>query len=216
MATAKVINTQGKEVGTVELNPAVFEAPLIPSLVHDVTVALLNAKRQGNHETKTRKEVRGGGRKPYRQKGTGNARHGSTREPQMRGGGTVFGPHKRSYRNKVPVAFKRKALCCVLSDRLREDALRVVDALAIEEAKTKPFAAMLDRVAPGTGRTVIVTKEVNKNVLRSAHNLPRVTVCTASDLNALDVLGARRVVVEQDAVSILEKRLEKRRERVKS
>lgn len=216
MATAKVINTQGKDVGTVELNPAVFEVALNPSLVHDVTVALLNAKRQGNHETKTRKDVRGGGRKPFRQKGTGNARQGSTREPQMRGGGTVFGPHKRSYRSKVPVAFRRKALCCILSDRLRDDALRVVDALKVEEIKTKPFAELLARVAPGTGRTVIVTKDVNQNALRSARNLPRVAVCTASDLNALDILGARQVVVEQEAIAILEKRLEKRRERAQS
>jgi large subunit ribosomal protein L4 len=216
MATAKVINIQGGEVEDIDLNPAVFEVEMVPALVHVVAVALMNAARQGNHETKVRKEVRGGGRKPFRQKGTGNARRGSTREPHLRGGGTVFGPHKRSYRQNVPVAVKRKALCCVLTDRLRNDGLRVLDSLAVDGPKTKAFAQIVAGIAPEGGRTLFVTKDVNDNAVRSARNLQRVDVRTASDLNVLDVLAAKNVVVEKEAVAVLEARLEKRRKAVEA
>lgn len=207
MASAKLFNMEGHEVGKVDLNDAVFAAQVNEALVHEVVVALQNAKRQGNHETKTRREVSGGGKKPYRQKGTGNARHGSTREPQMRGGGTVFGPHKRSYRQNVPTAFRRKALCGVLSDRVRREALCVIDALSYEQPKTKPFVSLLDKLATAGKSTLVVTADVNKNLILSARNVPRVSVKTASDLNALDVLGAARVVLVQDAVAKLEERL---------
>lgn len=207
MATAKVYNMEGAEVGTVDLKDAVFSAEMNPTLVHDVTVALQAAKRQGNAETKTRKEVRGGGRKPYRQKGTGNARHGSIREPQMRGGGTVFGPHKRSYRKNVPASFKRKALCCALSDRLREESLLVLDNLACDAPKTKRVAEMAQKLPLPNKRTLIVTAEADHNVVLSARNLQRVDVQTAANVNALDVLRAARVVVVQDALKTLEERL---------
>lgn len=216
MATAKLINHQGAEVGNLDLNAAVFELEQNPVLVKTVAVALLAAQRQGNHETKTRGEVSGGGKKPYRQKGTGNARHGSSREPQMRGGGTVFGPHKRSYRQDVPVSFRRKALGCMLSDRLREQALCVLDKFAGDESKTKTFADFYGTVAPNGERTLIVTAAHNQAVLRSARNLPRVTVRTAADVNALDILSARQVVVEQDAIAVLEARVAKRREKATS
>jgi large subunit ribosomal protein L4 len=213
MASAKVISAQGAEVGQVDLDPAVFEVPLIPSLVHEVAVALMNAQRQGNHETKVRHQVRGGGRKPFRQKGTGNARQGSSREPHMRGGGVVFGPHKRSYRQKVTVAVRRKALCCVLSDRLREEALSVVDKLPVTEApNAKAFASIVAGLAPNKGRTLFVVGELNRSLVRSARNLPRVEVRMACDVNALDILKARNVVVEQEAVTVLQDRLVVRRE----
>lgn len=196
----------GSEAGTVDLNDSVFGHDANMSMVHDVVKALRNAQRQGNAETKTRKEVRGGGSKPYRQKGTGSARHGSIREPQMRGGGTVFGPHKRSYRQKVPKAFRRKALCCVLSDRARGDRVAVLDALECSEPKAKPMKQLIGGVSGG-GSMLLVTADVNQNAVLSARNLPKVAVATASDVNALDVLNANRVLIERGALEKLEARL---------
>jgi len=167
----------------------------------------MNALRQGNHETKTRKEVSGGGRKPYRQKGTGNARRGSTREPQMRGGGSVFGPKPRSYRKNITTRARRQALCCMLSDRLRSDRLSVLSGLQVEAPKTKPFAAMVQRLAPEGRKTLIVTAGHDPNVLLSARNLPRVDVRQVGDLNAHDVAGAVRVVLQEEALPKLEERL---------
>ena len=207
MATAKTYTMDGRELAPVELNDAIFGVEPNITLVHDVAVALMNARRQGNAETKTRKEVRGGGKKPFRQKGTGNARQGTIRAPQMRGGGTVFGPHKRSYRQSVPVRFRRKALCCVLSDRVRNDALCVLDALTLSAPKTKAFDEMLNLIAPDRKKTLFVMPGVDGNVLLSARNIPKVAVRTAADLNALDVLDAVRVVVVRDAIAKLEERL---------
>lgn len=207
MATAKVVKMDGSEVGTVELEVGVFDARPNPGLVHEVAVALRNASRQGNASTKTRREVRGGGCKPYRQKGTGNARHGSSREPQMRGGGTVFGPHKRSYRQKVSPARKRMALCCVLSDQIRGSGLCVLDELSCDTPKTKPFAEMVDTLSTSGRRTLFVTAEVNENVLLSARNIPKVEVRTATDLNTLDVLEASQVIIERNALPRLQERL---------
>ena len=207
MATATIIDMQGKKVGDATLSDAVFAAAPKPKLVHQVAVGYLAAKRQGNHETKTRKDVSGTGRKPYAQKGTGNARHGSLREPQMRGGGTVFGPHKRSYRQKTPVQFKRLALCSMLSDRLRSEALNVLTELKVDDTKTKPFIRFVEAVASTAAHTLIVTGDLNSSAVLSARNLPRVTIRTAMDLNALDVLRAKHVLVEQSAVAKLEERL---------
>lgn len=206
MASAKLYQKDGSQSGSVDLSPGVFDVAPNETLVHEVIVALQNAKRQGNAETKTRRQVSGGGAKPYRQKGTGSARHGSSREPQMRGGGVVFGPHKRSYRQKVPTAFRRKALCCVLSDRARNDNVAVLESLECPEAKTKPFADLLANVSTG-GATLFVTAEINRNAVLSARNLGKVAVTTASDLNALDVAGARRIVIERNALARLEERL---------
>ena len=207
MATAKVYTMDGRELAPIELNDAVFNVDMNQPLVHDVAVALMNAKRQGNAETRTRAEVSGGGKKPYRQKGTGNARHGSTREPQMRGGGTVWGPHKRSYRQNVPLRSRRQAVCCVLSDRVRNEALCVLDALAFEAPKTKAFADVLGLIAPDGRKTLFVTETTDKNVLLSSRNLQKVKVRTAADVNALDLLDAVRVVIVRDALPKLEERL---------
>jgi len=216
MASATLIDKTGVNTGSVDLSDDVFGLEMKPTLVHDVSVAYMAAKRQGTHATKTRKEVRGGGRKPYRQKGTGNARHGSIREPQMRGGGVVFGPHPKSHRQNIPASFKRKALGCILSDRARSEDIQIVDALDFDSAKTKEFIALVGKVAPEGQRTLFVTKELNRNVLLSARNLPRVEVRTATDVNALDVLGARQVVIEQGALEELERRVTKRREKAHS
>jgi len=207
MARANLFAMDGSALGSVELSEAVFDAAPNPVLVHDVAVALMSARRQGNASTKVRHEVRGGGAKPFRQKGTGRARQGSLREPQMRGGGVVFGPHKRSYRQKVSPHAKRKALCCTLSDRLRNEKLCVLDALTCEAPKTKPFAALVSRLSPDGKKTLFVMAGVDRNVILSARNLPRVSVRTAADLNTLDVLGAHQVIAVQDALAQLEERL---------
>lgn len=207
MASAKVYGMDGAEKGSVDLNDAIFDVAYNDVLVHDVVVALQNAKRQGNHETKTRKDVRGGGKKPFRQKGTGRARQGSSREPQMRGGGTVFGPHKRSYRQNVPQAMRRKALSCALSDRVRNERLSVLESVACDRPKTKPFASMMSKLSPEGRKTLVIMGELDSNVALSMRNLPRVKICRALDLNALDVLDANRVVVVQDALATLEERL---------
>ena len=207
MASARLLHTDGTEAGTVDLNDAVFHVEPNETLVHEVAVALMNARRQGNASTKTRGLVRGGGIKPYRQKGTGRARHGSSREPEMRGGGVVFGPHPRNYRQRVPSSFKRKALCCVLSERVRDEALCVLDSLQLEAPKTKAFYTMMERLAVGGKPALFVTAKAERNVCLSARNIPRVTVRTADDLNALDVLGANRVFIAKEAVARLEERL---------
>jgi len=206
VASAKVYKMDGSESGTVDLNDSVFGHDVNTGLVHDVIKALQNAKRQGNAETKTRKEVAGGGAKPYRQKGTGSARRGSSREPHMRGGGVIFGPHRRSYRQNVPTAFRRKALCCVLSDRARGDRVDVLETLDCPDPKTKPMIDLMSGVSAG-GSTLLVTAEVNQNAVLSARNLQKISVITASDVNALDVLSANRVLIERDALAKLEARL---------
>lgn len=207
MASAKVYRMDGSEAGTIDLNDAVFNVEVNPTMVHDVVVALQNNKRQGNHETKTRTQVSGGGAKPYKQKGTGNARHGSSREPMMRGGGIVAGPHKRSYRQTVPVSFRRKALAGVLSDRVRNDQLCVLESLEYAQPKTKPFAQLVGKLSPQGRKTLVVTSVTDKNTLLSARNVPRVRLIAAADVNALDVLGAQRIVVLKDAIAKLEERL---------
>lgn len=207
MASVKRFNMDGGELGVLELNDAVFGVPMNALMTHDVVVALRNAKRQGTHQTKERGDVRGGGIKPFRQKGTGRARQGSSREPQMKGGGTVFGPHPRSYRQNVPAAFRRQALACALSDRVRGGALCVLDALTIGAPKTKTMVSLVSKLAPEGRRTLIVTAAPHRNALLSARNLSGVALRTASDLNALDVLGATRVVVVEDALPTLEQRL---------
>jgi len=207
MASAKLYRMDGTEAGSIELNDAVFNVDVNPTMVHDVVVALRNNKRQGNHETKTRTDVSGGGKKPYKQKGTGGARHGSTREPIMRGGGIVWGPHKRSYRQDVPVAFRRKALAGVLSDRVRNEQLCVLESLETKQPKTKPFAQLVGKLSPQGRKTLVVTAATDKNTQLSARNVPRVRLITAADVNALDVLGAQRVVVLKDAIAKLEERL---------
>ncbi len=207
MASLKIVDISGAEQGVVEAKDSVFAAPANEALVHGVVVGLQAAKRQGTHKTKTRAEVSGGGVKPFRQKGTGRARQGSNREPHMRGGGTIFGPVPRDYRQDIPVRFKRQALCCALSERVRGDRLSVLKGLSIQEPKTKPFAEMIGRVAPEGRKTLLVTAENDKNAVLSSRNLPRVTLRTAADVNALDVLNAVHIVVQEEALAQLEERL---------
>lgn len=207
MVALKVFNTEGAELGTIEASEAIFAVAPNETLVRDVVVGIQSAQRQGTHKTKTRKEVSGGGVKPFRQKGTGRARQGSSREPQMRGGGTIFGPRPRDYRKRIPVRAKRQALCCVLSDRVRSDRFSVLRGLETSEPKTKPFAGMLERVAPEGRKTLLVTAENDRNLLLSARNIARVTLRNVDDVNAVDVLGAVRVIIQEEALAKLEARL---------
>ncbi len=207
MVSLKVVNSQGIDQDPVDTKAEIFDVPANAALVHEVAVALRNAQRQGTHKTKTRKEVSGGGTKPFRQKGTGRARRGSIREPHLRGGGTVFGPQPRSYRQKVTVRAKRRALCCVLSDRVRGERLQVLTGLDLAAPKTKAFAEVLDKVVEDHRRTLLVMSDVDKNVLLSARNIPGVSVVTAADVNVLDVLAATQVLVQRDALTKLEERL---------
>ncbi|MBI2424525.1 MAG: 50S ribosomal protein L4 [Candidatus Hydrogenedentes bacterium] len=207
MATVKKVTMDGAEGAAIELADAVFNVDVNETLVQEAVVALRAAKRQGNHKVKTRTEVSGGGAKPFRQKGTGRARQGSSREPHMRGGGTVHGPVPRSYRQSVPVRVRRKALCCVLSARLRAEKLRVLEGLKVESPKTKPMAKMIDKVAADMRKTLLVTAENDAKLLLSTRNIARLTVRAAADLNVLDVLNAVQVVVAEEAIAKLEARL---------
>ena len=207
MASAKVYKLDGSEGASVRLSDAVFDIELNKGLVHQVVTALRNNTRQGTHETKTRKDVSGGGAKPYRQKGTGRARHGSTREPQMKGGGTVWGPHMRSYRQDVPLKMRRKALCCVLSDRTRNEALCVLDKIEMDTPKAATMKNLFDKLSTDGRKALLVTAQHNPTAVKSANNVARLTVRTALDVNALDVLSARQIIVEQEALRVLEERL---------
>jgi large subunit ribosomal protein L4 len=207
MASLKILNIQGDDKGTVDANDAVFDVEENAGLVKEVVVALQNAKHQGTHKVKTRREVRGGGAKPFRQKGTGRARQGSSREPQMRGGGTTHGPVPRSYRQNVPKQIRRQALCCVLSSRARNERLTILQGLAFDAVKTKPVAEMVSKVSKEGRRTLLVTADYDKNLLLSSRNIGHVTVRTAAEVNTLDVMLAARVFVQEEALSKLEERL---------
>jgi large subunit ribosomal protein L4 len=207
MATLKLVNMSGEDQGNLEASDVVFNAEENAAMVTEVVLALQAAKRQGTHKTKTRREVSGGGAKPFRQKGTGRARQGSSREPQMKGGGTVHGPVPRSYRQSVTKQVRRQALCCVLSDRNRRDRLSVLKGMSIDGVKTKPVAEMLDKISREGRKTLLVTANYDPNVVLSSRNIARMTVRTADEVNTLDVLSAVRVVVQEEALAKLEERL---------
>jgi len=207
MPAAKLFNMQGADQGTVDLPDAIFAVEPNAALVHEAVIGFLANKRQGTHKTKVRKEVRGGGAKPFRQKGTGRARQGSSREPHMRGGGAVFGPKPRSYRKAVPVRVRRHALCCVLSERVRDDRLAVLAEFACGQPKTKPMAEMLGKVSPEAKKTLVVTAGHEPNFVKSTRNIPGVIVRTVADVNALDAMNANRIVLQQEALKPLQERL---------
>lgn len=207
MASLKIVNVRGEEQGHVEASDAVFDVAVNETVVHNVVVALQANRRQGTHKTKTRKDVSGGGAKPFRQKGTGRARQGSSREPQMRGGGTVHGPVPHKYRHDVSKQVRRQALCVVLSARARSERLSVLKGMDFDSVKTKPVAEMLDHVSREGRKTLLVTAEYDAKLLLSARNIARMTVRTAAEVNTLDVLSAVRVVVQEEALAKLEERL---------
>jgi large subunit ribosomal protein L4 len=207
MASLKIVNVRGEEQGQVEASDAVFNVEPNETVVHNVVVALQANRRQGTHATKTRKDVSGGGAKPFRQKGTGRARQGSSREPQMRGGGTVHGPVPHKYKHDVSKQVRRQALCVALSARARGERLSVLKGMNFDTIKTKPVAEMLDAVSREGRKTLLVTADYDATLLLSARNIARMTVRTAAEVNTLDVLSAVRVVVQEEALVKLEERL---------
>ena len=190
----------GASIGNVELSEELFGAPINVAVLHQVVLAQLAGRHLGTHDTKTRGEVRGGGRKPYRQKGTGRARQGHRTAPHFRGGGVVFGPHPRSYVQRLPRKMKQLALRGALTSKLGDEAVRVIDAFALEGFKTRDFAGILTAVG-AAGRVLVVAPGSDERLHFSSRNLPTVTVIRADSLNVVDLLNADMVVIEQPALA---------------
>ena len=202
MANVSVYNMEGKEVGTMELNDAVFGVEVNEHLVHMAVVAQLANKRQGTQKAKTRAEVSGGGRKPWRQKGTGHARQGSTRAPQWTGGGIVFAPTPRDYTIRLNKKEKRAALKSALTSRVQENKFIVVDELKLDEIKTKKFKNVLDNLKVN-GALVVVGAD-SDNVVLSARNIPTVKTAYVNTINVYDILKYNTVVATKAAVASIE------------
>ncbi len=203
MANVAVYNMEGQQVGTIELSDAVFGASVNEHLLHMAVVQQLANNRQGTQKAKTRGEVSGGGRKPWRQKGTGHARQGSTRSPQWTGGGVVFAPQPRDYSFKLNKKEKRAALQSALTGHVSEGSLIVVDELKFEEIKTRKFAQVLENLKVD-GKALVVLGDLDQNVILSARNLPAVKTAQTSELNVYDVLNAKTLVLTKDAVAKIE------------
>ena len=202
MANVTVYNMEGKEVGTVELSDAVFGVEVNEHLVDMAVLQQLANNRQGTQKAKTRSEVSGGGRKPWRQKGTGHARQGSTRAPQWTGGGVVFAPVPRDYSFKMNKKEKRAALKSVLSDKVASSKLIVLDELKFDEIKTKKFAEVMKNL--NANKALVVLNENDEKVILSARNIPDVQTALTNTINVYDIMKAGTVVLTQDAVKKIE------------
>ena len=202
MATVSVYNIEGSQVGEIELNDSVFGVEVNEHLVHMAVVAQLAAKRQGTQSAKTRSEVSGGGKKPWRQKGTGHARQGSTRAPQWTGGGVVFAPKPRTYTIKMNKKERRLALKSALTSRVNENKLIVLDSLNLDEIKTKKFKAVMDNLK--VSKALVVMAEKNENVVLSARNVPDVKTTLTNAINVYDILKYDTMVVTKDAVNAIQ------------
>ena len=202
MANVSVYNMEGKEVGTIELSDAVFGVQVNEHLVHMAVVQQLANNRQGTQKAKTRSEVSGGGRKPWRQKGTGHARQGSTRAPQWTGGGIVFAPTPRDYSFKLNKKEKRAALKSALTSRVQNNKLIVVDELKFDEIKTKKFQAVLDNLK--VSKALVVLADNDEKVVMSARNIPAVKTALTSTINVYDILKGDTVILTKDAVAKIE------------
>ena len=202
MANVSVFNMEGKEVGTLELNDAVFGVEVNEHLVHVAVVAQLANKRQGTQKAKTRSEVSGGGRKPWRQKGTGHARQGSTRAPQWTGGGMVFAPVPRDYTIRLNKKEKRLALKSALTSRVQEGKFIVLDELTLNEIKTKNFVNVMKNL--NVAKALVVLDENNENVVRSARNVADVKTALVNTINVYDILKYNTVVATKAAVAAIE------------
>ncbi len=200
---ATVLNMAGEKVGQVELAAGIFEAPVNMPLMHQALTRQLANARLGTAKVKTRGEVAGGGKKPWKQKGTGRARQGSIRAAQWRGGGIIFGPSPRSYDQRMPRKMRRAALCSALSVKAGDAKLVVLDELKVDEPKTRAMALALQRLAVGSSALILMA-EANDTVERSANNLPDVKLLRAHYLNIRDLLTYDYVVIPQDALAVLE------------
>ncbi|WP_059105437.1 50S ribosomal protein L4 [Shouchella shacheensis] len=203
MPKVTLLNQTGSQVGDIELSDTVFGIEPNTSVLHDAVVMQQASLRQGTHKTKGRSEVRGGGRKPWRQKGTGRARQGSIRSPQWVGGGVVFGPTPRSYSYKLPKKVRRLAIKSALSSKVKDSDLIVLDNLAFDEIKTKAMKEVLESLLV-ENKAVVVTADYDETVALSARNLPNVTFLTADSVNVLDVLKHDKLIITKDAVDKVE------------
>jgi large subunit ribosomal protein L4 len=200
--TTTLFNKSGKEIGKVDLPEVLFNAEVNTALMHQAATAQLAARRTGTAATKTRGMVAGGGAKPYRQKGTGRARQGSRSAPHYKGGGVVFGPHPRSYEQRLPKRMKRAALHGALTAKYGDGAVRVVDELSLEAPKTRDLAGYLDALT-ANGRVLIVATGSDSNLELSARNLPQVEVIRADSLNVVDVLNADTLLITQPSLDTM-------------
>jgi large subunit ribosomal protein L4 len=202
MPQTTLFRKTGEEAGTVELPDALFAAPVNAAVLHQAVVAQLAGRRLGTHATKTRGKVAGGSKKPYRQKGTGRARQGSRRAPQFAGGGTVFGPHPRSYEQRLPRKMKRLALRGALTAKFGDGAVRVVEDLAMEAIRTRELVGDLGALG-AAGRVLVVAPGRDQRLTLSARNIPELEVILADSLNVVDVLRADVLLIEQPAIGTL-------------
>lgn len=202
MAKVSVYNMEGKEVDTIDLSDDIFGVEINEHLVHMAVVQQLANKRQGTQKAKTRSEVSGGGRKPWRQKGTGHARQGSTRAPQWTGGGVVFAPVPRDYSFKLNKKEKRAALKSALTSRVQENKLIVIDELRFDEIKTKNFKAVMDNLK--VAKAYVVLNDNDEKVVMSARNLPNVQTALTNTINVYDVMKGGTVILTKDAVKTIE------------
>lgn len=203
MAVAKIVDQKGKEKGSLDLPEVLFGVTPKSAVLHDVVVATLSNRRQGTHATKTKGLVSGGGKKPWKQKGTGRARAGSIRSPLWVGGGTVFGPQPRSYRSATPKKIGRLALRMALSARANEGRLRIVDSLSVQEAKTREVVAILKTLGLAGQSVLLVTPANDPLLVRAARNIPGVQIREASSINAHDVLGSESLLMTPESVERL-------------
>ena len=202
MPTVGLFNKEGNKIEDIQLNETIFAAEVNADAMHQVVVALLANKRQGTQSAKTRAEVRGGGIKPWRQKGTGRARQGSIRAPQWIKGGVVFAPKPRDYRLSIPKSMRRVAMLSALTSKVQNDEMVVLDSLTLEAPKTKEVVKMLN--AFNAKKTLIITAEANETVYKSARNIEGVAVLPVNNINVYDLLKYPKVIMTKDAVSKIE------------
>ena len=202
MPTVGLFNKEGNKIEDIQLNETIFAAEVNADAMHQVVVALLANKRQGTQSAKTRAEVRGGGIKPWRQKGTGRARQGSIRAPQWIKGGVVFAPKPRNYRMSIPKSMRRVAMLSALTSKVQNDEMVVLDSLTLEAPKTKEVVKMLN--AFNAKKTLIITAEANETVYKSARNIEGVAVLPVNNINVYDLLKYPKVIMTKDAVSKIE------------
>ena len=202
MPTVGLFNKEGNKIEDIQLNETIFAAEVNADAMHQVVVALLANKRQGTQSAKTRAEVRGGGIKPWRQKGTGRARQGSIRAPQWIKGGVVFAPKPRDYRTSIPKSMRRVAMLSALTSKVQNDEMVVLDSLTLEAPKTKEVVKMLN--AFNAKKTLIITAEANETVYKSARNIEGVAVLPVNNINVYDLLKYPKVIMTKDAVSKIE------------
>lgn len=200
----KVYNQEGKEAGEISLPKEIFEVPMNPDLVHQVATSQMSNRRKTTARVKDRSEVRGGGRKPWRQKGTGRARHGSSRSPIWRGGGITFGPtQERTFKKRVPRKMRRKALLMVLSSKAKDKSLIVLDQLKLDKVKTKLIVQVLNNLPSKDQSSLVILPKLEKELVLAARNIPEVGTTEAKDLNVLDLLSFKYLIILKDSIKVI-------------